>query len=54
MKPSDKLLGFAEAWILLITGLSCIAIVAVVTILMYLKYIVFHKSRHERSTEIVY
>lgn len=37
-------LGFNDAWLLLVVGISCIGIVGIVTTAMYLKYIVFDKK----------
>lgn len=37
-------LGFAEAWLLLLVGVSCIVLVTIVTIILFIKYVKFHKS----------
>jgi len=37
-------LGFTAAWPLLIVGVSCIALVSIVTIYMFIKYVEFQKS----------
>lgn len=44
MEYSDETLGFSEAWPLLIFGLSCMVLVTILTIFLYLKYIVFDRN----------
>lgn len=48
MDRSDELLGFTKTWPLLTIGVSCIALVTIVTVSMYIKYLAFQKPRDSK------
>ncbi|CAF3774308.1 unnamed protein product [Rotaria socialis] len=43
--------GLVKAWPLLAVGLSCIALVSVVTITMYIKYVILNRNHYHVSNE---
>ncbi|CAF3774326.1 unnamed protein product [Rotaria socialis] len=63
MEPSSEMLGLVKAWPLLAVGLSCIALVSVVTITicialvsvvtitMYIKYVILNRNHYHVSNE---